>query len=408
MSTRHYKEKLTAFIDQEIDNETRVMVAEHLMRCEECRREHDQIRLAAALAVNLESADAPERVWNNIRAELDGRRAPTIAVLVPEKWFNLRSVTAAVGAIAIVFTFAVLVYQGVILNPGPSLDRSHAGGTELQPIDGPTALGQPATPETAVVETPLVNSDTPAPTAYWQFETLAGVPRVVGSGPPASLAVGGYLETDSNSRARIAVANIGSVEIQPNSRIKLVGTSETEHRLSLERGGIHAVISAPPRLFIVDTPSGKAVDLGCEYTLEVDKYGNSKLHVLTGFVALERGGRESWVPAGAMCQTSRSKGLGTPFSAEATPEFIRVLRSFDFGNGGDRALSEILNLAEFYDIITLWHLLSRVPVSDRPAVYDKLAKFVEPPAGVTRDGVVAGDRTMLDRWRSAIEIAWFE
>jgi hypothetical protein len=58
--------------------------------------------------------------------------------------------------------------------------------------------------------------------------------------------------------------------------------------LSLERGALHARIAAPPRLFIVDTPSAMAVDLGCEYKLDVDAAGNSRLHVTSGFVALNR------------------------------------------------------------------------------------------------------------------------
>ena len=224
----------------------------------------------------------------------------------------------------------------------------------------------------------------------------------------SKLSVGEYLETDAASRARIEVAEIGSVEIAPNSRIKLVGTSEKQHRLSLERGGLHARIAAPPRLFIVDTPSAVAVDLGCEYTLEVDNGGNSKLNVTSGFVALERGGRESIVPAGASCLTMKGKGLGTPFSTEATPEFERALRRFDFGGGGSNAVKEIINKARPYDMITLWHLLSRVARNDRPLVYDALARLVAPPAGVTRDGIISLDKTMLERWRTSVENAWFE
>jgi hypothetical protein len=39
-----------------------------------------------------------------------------------------------------------------------------------------------------------------------------------------------------------------------------------------------------------------------------------------------------------------------------------------------------------------------VDASDRDRVFDRLAAFVPPPRDVTRDGVRAGDREMLDRW----------
>ena len=63
------------------------------------------------------------------------------------------------------------------------------------------------------------------------------------------------------------VGEIGSVEVEPNTRLRVVAAQPGEHRLALERGEIRAKITAPPRLFFVETASGTAVDLGCEYKL---------------------------------------------------------------------------------------------------------------------------------------------
>ena len=123
----------------------------------------------------------------------------------------------------------------------------------------------------------------------WEVARVEGAPRVASGsiGARGRLRVGEWLETDSASRAEIAVANIGQVEVEPNTRVKLVETRLTEHRLELERGTLHARIWAPPRLFFVNTPSAVAADLGCAYTLEVDDKGRGLLHVTSGYVALE-------------------------------------------------------------------------------------------------------------------------
>src|SRR5436309_715730 len=92
-------------------------------------------------------------------------------------------------------------------------------------------------------------------------------------------------------------------------------------RVALERGKLHAFITAPPRLFFVDTPSAEAIDLGCEYTLAVDDAGIGLLHVTLGWVMLERDGRESYVPIGAMCETRPGVGPGTPFFEDASLSF---------------------------------------------------------------------------------------
>jgi len=50
------------------------------------------------------------------------------------------------------------------------------------------------------------------------------------------------------------------------------------------------------------------------------------------------------------------------------------------------------------DAFTLWHLLARCDLAQKPRVYDALAALAPPPAGVTREGILRGNRQMLDRW----------
>src|SRR6185295_18388641 len=166
----------------------------------------------------------------------------------------------------------------------------------------------------------------------WNVARLGGAPRIDAQtiGDDGKLRVGQWLETDATSRAKIEVATIGNVEIDPNSRVRLLETNSEEHRLELQRGRLSAVISAPPKLFFVNTPSGVAEDLGCAYTLEVDDDGNSVLHVTAGWVSMKLTDRESKVPAGAACATRRGIGVGTPYFEDATTAFRAALTKFDF------------------------------------------------------------------------------
>jgi hypothetical protein len=99
------------------------------------------------------------------------------------------------------------------------------------------------------------------------------------------LSLGGALETGSSSGATITVADIGEVEVDPNTRIRLVKTQSDEHRLALDHGRMKATISAPPRLFFVDTPSAEAIDLGCARRDSESGWGllTSKTRVMTSF-----------------------------------------------------------------------------------------------------------------------------
>jgi hypothetical protein len=176
-------------------------------------------------------------------------------------------------------------------------------------------------------------------------------------------------------------------------------------RLSLERGTIHAVIWAPPGEFVVDTPSAVAVDLGCVYTLHVDDSGAGLLRTTMGWVGFKLNGHESFIPAGAICQTRPKTGPGTPYMEDASESFRDALSRFDFESHTPAERNPLLGIllvdARKNDALTLWHLLSRVSDADRPGLYDRLASLAPPPEGVTREGILRLDRQMLDAWWSS-------
>ena len=120
---------------------------------------------------------------------------------------------------------------------------------------------------------------------------------------------------------------IGSVDVDSNTRLRIVVARPGEHRLALGSGQISASISAPPRLFFVETSAGTAIDLGCQYELRCDKAGEGLLRVTTGWVSYERNGRESLVPAGAVCHTRPRIGPGTPHFEDAPAGWRRRWRA---------------------------------------------------------------------------------
>jgi hypothetical protein len=202
-----------------------------------------------------------------------------------------------------------------------------------------------------------------------------GAPQLAGTSfaDSGSMGVGSWLETDKDSRAKIQIADIGTVRVAPDSKVKLVRTSANEHRLALERGRIDAVVTAPPRLFVVDTPAGTAVDLGCAYHLTVEPDGSTMLHVDTGQVALEGEGHEAWVPASAQCRTRKGKGPGTPVWTDSPSAFIAALEAYD--QKGDN-LADVLRLADTPETLSLWHMLRRTPLQDRERIAARIHELV--------------------------------
>jgi hypothetical protein len=252
---------------------------------------------------------------------------------------------------------------------------------------------------------------TPGP--GWDLESVAGTPRVESGvfrkrAKAGKLGVGQTLVTDGHSQATISVAEIGTVNVEPNTRLRLMAGGKGRHQLALERGTIHAFIWAAPGEFTVDTPSAIAVDLGCAYTLQVDDSGAGLLRTTLGWVGFKLDDHEAFIPAGAVCATRPKVGPGTPYFEDASASFRDALSKFDFAANSPEEhsaeLDKILAESRERDALTVWHLLARAGEPDRGRVYDRLATLVPPPSGVTRDGILRLDAKMLDLWWNQLDL----
>jgi hypothetical protein len=367
MFAKHVSDLTSAYYHDELLPKQSRRVAEHLISCLRCRAEFEEVRFGARLAAQLPLIPAPDPLWREIEIVLD-RNDRANSVRSDRRVFPFLQPRFALAALALV---------GLVV---------------------------------AVATLWLHRMPTPTGTS-WDVARLDGAPRIGSAlvNGTAKLGVGQWLETDTNSRAQISVSDIGQVEIDPNTRVRLVQTKPTEHRLELAQGRLSARISAPPKIFFVNTPSGIAEDLGCAYTLEVDDAGNSLLRVTAGWVALQLKDRESMVPAGAACATRPGIGPGTPYFEDASESFRARLRKVDFESGAtdkSKSLDALLSGARVRDTLTLWHLLTRVEGNDRKRVYERMAELTPPPPGVTREGVLALDQRMLDLWKDKLEFSW--
>ncbi len=270
----------------------------------------------------------------------------------------------------------------------------------------PLAIAAVLTLAAGVTWTMFQSADT---NGAWNVVAMKGTPTIdsiplVGEG---RLAVGDWLETDNNAQVRVEVADIGDVTVHPNSRLRLlVSEADKRHGLQLARGSIEAFIFAPPRLFFVETASAVAVDLGCQYLLQVDEQGTGRLEVRSGWVSFEHDAIDSIVPRGGVCQTRAGIGPGTPYFNDTSDEFVQALVEFDFDDGGEHAMNVVLTQARPRDTLTLWHLLSRVDGAQREQVFDRMTSFSPPPDEVTRNGVLRLDDQMLQDWWDALQATW--
>ena len=213
------------------------------------------------------------------------------------------------------------------------------------------------------------------------------------------LPVGGQLDTGAHE-ASLSIADIGTAELGAHTRVRLERTDRERHQLALESGHMHARVNAPPRLFAVTTPHTSVVDLGCEYTIDIDDTGAGAISVRIGSVELATpSGALVVAPAGTHTRLFAGQQPGLPVGHSANDAVRSAVAAYE--QGDPNAVDALLAAAEDKDAITLI-ALAAVDDAHRAAVLARLVELSPPPdAEITVDTAMR-DPAKLATWRNDI------
>ena len=230
----------------------------------------------------------------------------------------------------------------------------------------------------------------------WTVDNASG-------GVPNELAVGSTLDLASSANARVNIARIGTMQVDPGARVTLRYTQGTRHRLGLDRGTVRVRTWAPPGSVAFITPAGEVIDMGCEFDLTVEA-SRTIVRVRSGWVQVANNVEESLIPAGAASEMRADRAPGIAVFEDARPGFAAAVRALEVGTGDrDAHVATIASLARARDMYTLLMLVERQTYgSDRLAA--AAADLVPPPTGVTVNGIIRGDRDALWRWRDTLPL----
>ncbi len=276
-----------------------------------------------------------------------------------------------------------------------------------------TLLAAAAIVSTAVGLALVHVAGAPAGPSPYSVESIAG--RVAVQDPSGrargdEARPGDVVSTDADSRARIRVGGIGSVELWPGSELAIAAdgphSDADGYRLDLVKGTLEASIFAAPRLFQVGTPSGIAVDLGCIYTATVEPGGNTRLAVRLGRVSFEAEGHRVLVPSRAECLATPATGPGTPFWSDKDEQFRAAVIAIDRGENVAASLGVVLASKDERDALTWFHLLQRVAAPDRGRIVKHVDEVIALPKDLRLDLVAAGDPTATAALKDALDPNW--
>ncbi|CAN5650169.1 hypothetical protein BH10BAC5_BH10BAC5_03550 [soil metagenome] len=237
----------------------------------------------------------------------------------------------------------------------------------------------------------------------WQLINLTGNATVNGT-KASKLNIGDLLETDVASSVVLKFDDGSNITIEPNSKIRLISSSNSESRIEVISGTINTENKVLPGKILVEANNVKVRDNGASYTFNVDDKGNGIVYVKDGKVSfVSNNNRQAYIPEGNYCYSQPEKGVGTPFRKDSKSEFQQALFSYDFGNNKvPEAVYSVLANANVQDAYSLVNLLPRLDNNKKILVFNKLSKNGAAPTSIRLDSLKDFDENDAKIWIDAI------
>ncbi len=241
-----------------------------------------------------------------------------------------------------------------------------------------------------------------SPSSGWEVIQVSGQPKydnsimVKGDGFSSE----SNIETDANSSVTVAIPEMGRFLIDNSS---IVSRTKNSNEVKVDKGQIRKFEGDASDILTVLTPLATFTELykGGAFRLHVDENGMCKLIVESGWVIVNIKDFDSYVPKNFGCLITRGK-YAIPYPSDSSPQLISLLENFSGIN--DPSVGTILSLMTTKETLSLWHIIQLISTENRSIAFDRLNELVPTPAGVTKAGILALNKTMLLDWRQEIEL----
>ena len=233
----------------------------------------------------------------------------------------------------------------------------------------------------------------------WKIKTSEG--RVLINGKDNNIGIiaeGESLLSSDSSETEILIPRIGSIVVYQNTIIILKKAKDGDNRIRLEKGLVKIKNISEEPDFAVDLKNSSVIDRGGEFTVSVDEFENAKILVNLGFTEIINNNGSYLLSEKYVCDIINGKRPGTPYRSDAPDTLIKEIKNFDYNNGDDNSIDNIIATAQKPDMLTLLAIIPRASQTIREKLFQTITNHFPPPENVTRMDILEADKKMLHIW----------
>lgn len=209
---------------------------------------------------------------------------------------------------------------------------------------------------------------------------------------------GESLLSSDSSKTEILIPRIGSIVVYQNSIMILKKAKDGDNRITLEKGLVKIKNVSQEPDFAVDLKNGSVIDRGGEFTVYVDEFENAKISVDLDFTEILKDNESYFLSEKYSCDIINGNKPGTPYRSDAPDTLIKEIKNFDYNNGRDYSINNIISTAQKQDMLTLLAIIPQVSQAKRETLFQTITNHFPPPENVTRMDILKADKKMLQIW----------
>lgn len=401
MNCEEVKLNLHFFLDNELDGKTKREVETHLHECGLCYNEFKRLRkFFEKLKLLPYAIDPPQDIIESLSKELLDRSASEAKKATQEQLSEIKKTKKG-----------KITHEKRFKTERSAVKKSAVRTILSYGVTKPYSASRFEWREIAVIPIVLILTcvfyfyyDFQKYNSPWDIQCLDGYTIINGKiSPSGKLEQGETLSADKTSHITLHIPDVGRLEMSPGSSIELEKAKDGDNIVKVNYGTVKVVGTVTMPSFKIKLSSSSIIDKAGTFSVSVDQNQNANITVENGFVEINRKDYDVFVKEGFVCKVNDNYRPGTPIRIDEPDSLKREIERFDYFNGGDASVEKIISEAKDSDMLTLLSMIPFASKQQREILFQAVVNYFPPPLGVTRLGIVSGDKEMLYKWWEDVE-----
>lgn len=238
----------------------------------------------------------------------------------------------------------------------------------------------------------------------WQLKLEYGNYQIETAGQKSSIDIEETLTTFDSTKVTMIIPNAGRVDVGSFSSLKVIKGKDSDNIFLLVLGKIYGNCKIDnPKLRIKTNLADLEVIAG-RFILELNNSGDLNLVTNNGKLKVTTPSREILLVKDHRLKILANGNTGIPIHLKTNAQLAEIIEQFSFGDSKVIDHGLILQLATPIDGLTLLHLIMKAKtIEERVPIFEKLSEFYPLIPGLTKEGILNLDKTMLAQWQRDIE-----